>query len=335
MEDILLSKLQVRNFRNLSDDILSFSDGINCIFGQNGNGKTNILEAIYYLINHKSFRKKTGFPQLLSMDSEEPEILFNSFFNNQTTYTGKLNQLGQTWYLDNQPHKKKLEVKAVFINPFDSFTFHNQSSFRRQWFDQHIGLANKAYKKVLNKYQTALRFRNALLGKNLRSYDAQMAAIDDQIADYTLELIEHKISFLERVNGLVSEVFKKIFEEAHNLRLSLECEFTGCSKEQIIASLQNNFAKDNAIGHTTIGSHRDDYMFEFDGMNSYEYCSLGQQKMSYLSLIFAFIEVFKSVYGVYPMVLIDDVSGELDSLRWKNLIEYLETKKLSGFHYYG
>jgi DNA replication and repair protein RecF len=78
---------------------------------------------------------------------------------------------------------------------------------------------------------------------------------------------------------------------------------------------------------THYGIHRDDYVFHFDGFNSFEYCSLGQQKMSFLSLIFAYIELFRYKYTSYPIVLIDDVSGELDSRRWKNLITYLKDKK--------
>lgn len=331
MEEIRVSKIQIKNFRNLSNEIIEFNPKVNCIFGKNGNGKTNILEAIYYLVHHKSFRKSTGFPQLLSMDCEEPEILFNSYLNNEKTYSGKLNTDGQSWHLDNKPSKGKLKTGAIFINPFDSFTFHSQSSFRRHWFDLHIGMYNPEFKKVLNKYQTALKFRNALLGKYGAFYDKQLEAIDEQIAEFSISLIALKEDFIETMNDLIEPTFKKIFEERHELKISLESKLSNLNKDQIKEVLRGNFNKDNAVGHTTIGVHRDDYMFNFDGMNSYEYCSLGQQKMSYLSLVFAYIDAFRSIFGVYPMVLIDDVSGELDSLRWKNLIEYLETKSFQVF----
>ena len=78
------------------------------------------------------------------------------------------------------------------------------------------------------------------------------------------------------------------------------------------------------IGHTSYGIHKDDYLFEFDGVNAYDYCSLGQQKMSYLSLLFAYIELFRYKFTAYPIVLIDDVSGELDASRWARLIQYLK-----------
>jgi len=94
--DVKLHKLQVTNFRNLSDDIFEFSDNINCIFGDNGNGKTNILEAIHYLINRKSFRKNTSFPQIISIESEKPEIIFSSILKqegNLFPYTGKWKEI--------------------------------------------------------------------------------------------------------------------------------------------------------------------------------------------------------------------------------------------------
>ena len=120
--------------------------------------------------------------------------------------------------------------------------------------------------------------------------------------------------------------FKIIFEQVHDLQLQLQSEFIGATQEEIRDYYRRNLQKDDINGRTTYGIHLDDYMFLFDGFNSFEFCSLGQQKMSYLSLIFAYIELFRYKFSSYPIVLIDDVSGELDSRRWKNLIEYLEAK---------
>jgi DNA replication and repair protein RecF len=251
--------------------------------------------------------------------------------SNGSTYTGTLNTNGHKWFIDNKPTKRKLDTSAVFINPFDSYSFHHQASFRRHWFDQHIGIYNKEFKTVLNKYNTALRFRNALLGKRSQTYDVQMESIDKQIVEYSVVLIQYREDFLTNINQYLSETFKKIFDHEHFLKMEIKSKFKGLTASEIKDFLKNNFEKDNAIGHTSSGVHKDDYIFFFDGMSSYEYCSLGQQKMSFLSLIFAFIDLFRAKYGVYPMVLIDDVSGELDSLRWKNLIQYLEAKKFQVF----
>ena len=122
MNTYKISKLQVTNFRNLNPDIISFSPGINCILGENGNGKTNILEAINVLATKKSFRKNTSFPQYLSIDSGKPEIIFSSLFHNQhsqnVSYSAKFTNESNLYFQDGISLKRRLDIKIVFINPF-------------------------------------------------------------------------------------------------------------------------------------------------------------------------------------------------------------------------
>ena len=119
MQSFKISKLQVTNFRNLQPDIIEFNSGINCILGENGNGKTNILEALHVLSTRKSFRKNTGFPQFLGIDCEKPEIIFSSvFLDDQETklsITGKMDSNSTHWFVDGHPMKKKIDLKLVFI----------------------------------------------------------------------------------------------------------------------------------------------------------------------------------------------------------------------------
>ena len=330
MNQLYLKKLQVENFRNLDRNIVEFSNGINCIFGNNGNGKTNLLEAIYYLSNRKSFRKNTSFPQIISVESEQAEIIFSSLFEkegNLIPYSGKISSLRNEWYLENKPTKSKLDLKIIFINPFDSYAFHTTSSFRRNWIDTHLSYLSKEYKSTLSKFNTSLRFRNSLLSKKPQNYLEQIKANNPQLAEYSFKIIKHRKQFLKELKDYCMITFRIIFDESHELEIELETKFNGFSQSQIQEYYDESIQKDLIIGHTRGGVHRDDYMFHFDGYNSYEYCSLGQQKMSFLSLLFAYIELFRYKFNAYPMVLIDDVSGELDERRWKNLISYLQAKK--------
>lgn len=332
--DIKLSKLQVTNFRNLANTVLDFSSGINCIFGNNGNGKTNILEAIHYLVNRKSFRKNTSFPQVISIDGEKPEILFSSLFKNedsQFTYTGKWLFDSNQWFRDNSPTKSKVGVETVFINPFDSYSFHTIPAFRRDWIDSHLSKINKQYKSTLKKFEQSLRFRNKLLAKKPPTYIDQIKAIHPQLSEYSFFLLQERKHFVAALSDYCGETFKIIFDEVHELKLEIESKFLNYSQEMIKNFYDESIQKDDVLCKTQYGIHRDDYVFNFDGFNSFEYCSLGQQKMSYLSLIFAYIELFRYKFNSYPLVLIDDVSGELDSRRWENLIEYLEAKRFQVF----
>lgn len=329
-----LSKLQIKNFRNLDNTVLEFTKNINCIFGENGNGKTNILEAIHFLINKKSFRKNTSFPQIISIDSEQPEIIFSSILEDEyskTSYSGKIQLDSSSWYMNNEVHKKRIDLETVFINPFDSYSFHNIPSFRRDWFDSHISKINKKYKTILNKYNQSLKFRNTLLAKKPELYIDQINAIDLQLSEYSYFVSNERAAFLEEIKDFCEITFKQIFHESHELEIKIDTKFKNMNVKDILGFYRENLQKDLIIGKTRYGIHRDDYVFHFDGYNSYEFCSLGQQKMSFLSLIFAYIELFRYKFNSYPIVLIDDVSGELDSTRWKNLIEHLEDKNFQVF----
>jgi DNA replication and repair protein RecF len=331
MSTYKISKLQVTNFRNLNPDIISFSQGINCILGENGNGKTNILEAINVLATKKSFRKNTSFPQYLSVDGGKPEIIFSSVFSNQDneiqSYTSKMTNESILWFVDGAPVKKRLDIKVVFINPFDSYGFHNNASDRRDWLDYFLSQLDGLYKKNLSKYTLALRFRNTLLNKKPSRFKEQILAGDVELSQLSFNLTKKRVEFLEALEPLLGETFQSLFSEKHNLKINLDSRIIGMSVENIQKLFANNIETDSERGHTSYGPHKDDYVLLFDGLNSFDFCSLGQQKMSYLSLLFAYIELFRYKYMSYPIVLIDDVSGELDQHRWRRLVEYLEKRE--------
>lgn len=331
MSTYKISKLQVTNFRNLNPDIISFSPGINCILGENGNGKTNILEAINVLATKKSFRKNTSFPQFLSVDGGKPEIIFSSVFTNQDndiqSYTSKMTNESILWFVDGTPVKKRLDIKVVFINPFDSYGFHNNASDRREWLDYFLSQLDDQYKKSLSKYTLALRFRNTLLNKKPSRFKEQILAGDVELSQLSYFLTKKRVEFLEALEPLLGETFQSLFSEKHNLKINLDSRIIGMSVENIQKLFANNIETDSDRGHTSYGPHKDDYVLLFDGLNSFDFCSLGQQKMSYLSLLFAYIELFRYKYMSYPIVLIDDVSGELDQHRWRRLVEYLEKRE--------
>ncbi len=332
MLPLKIDKLQVTNFRNLEEVVIHFSPGINCIFGDNGNGKTNILEAIYFLILRKSFRKNTGFPQILSIDGEKAEVLFSSVFTSEgsedlLSLTGKVSSDGSSWYQNGKSTNRKLKAGVVFINPFDSQGFHNSASSRRTWVDDHLGQLDTKYKSELNRYQKSLRFRNKLLSKKPNEFRKQINAIDQDLAPLSCYLTMARLNFLEQLKPFIQRAFFDLFSENHHLEIMLDAKVMIQTPETYLELAQKNQEKDEILGYTHHGVHKDDYTLLFDGLNSFDYCSLGQQKMSYLSLLFAYIELFRYKFNSFPIVLLDDVSGELDKLRWRRLVDYLKAKK--------
>lgn len=331
MNNYKISKLQVTNFRNLNPDIISFNNGINCILGENGNGKTNILEALNVLATKKSFRKNASFPQFLSIDGGKPEIIFSAVFeynqNEKVSYTSKMATDSVLWFVDGVPVKRKLDIKIVFINPFDSYGFHNNASDRREWLDYFLSQLDSNYKKCLAKYTLALRFRNTLLAKKPSKYKEQIIASDGELSILSMYLTARRVEFLREIEPFIADTFQQIFSEKHKLQIKLDSRIINLSAVNVQKIFLNNLEIDCERGHTSYGPHKDDYVLLFDGLNSYDFCSLGQQKMSYLSLLFAYIELFRYKYMSYPIVLIDDVSGELDQHRWRRLVEYLEKRE--------
>lgn len=330
MECWKIKKLQAQNFRNLGPDIFEFIPGINCIFGKNGNGKTNLLEAVYLLTNKKSFRKNTNYSQMVNIEGGKPEFILQSVFQSGkelTAYSLRASDEIEQRFLDNTPYKGKAPTTSVFINPFDSYSFHTSSTFRRQWLDAHLSLMDSEYKQKLGRYQKAIRFRNSVLGMGGKSVSSQLKAIDEQISEYSSFITLRRNQFLTELNKHITPTYKSIFSAEHSLQLDLDSLFLHWDSKRIFDFYRHQESSDIKARITTVGIHRDDCIFSFDGLNAFEFCSLGQQKMGFLSLIFAYIELFRYKFSSYPIVLIDDVSGELDSQRWENLIKYLETKQ--------
>jgi len=324
-----IKKLHSKNFRNLKDNIFDFSPGINCIFGQNGNGKTNLLEAVYFTTNKKSFRKNTDYPQFINIEGEESEIVLQTVFESQDgliPYSIRLNAEIEERYLSNKLEKKKTPSTSVFINPFDSYQFHTSSSFRRQFIDSCLSQIDKEYKSVLAQFQKSLRFRNGILSIGGKSAILQLRAIDEQVSEFSEFLTKKRLEFFQELNKFISPTFSEIFHREDQLVLELESMFTHWDKKKIYEFYRHQESEDLKNQITNVGIHRDDFIFMHNGLNAFEFCSLGQQKMSFLSLIFAYIELFRYKFSSYPIVLIDDVSGELDSQRWENLIQYLERR---------
>lgn len=329
----LIEKLSVKNFRNLDFDLVEFSTNINCIFGQNGNGKTNLLEAIYYLFTHKSFRKKTTFPQILSMDSDNSEIIFNSVLNidgEKKSYSGKLNLNGQTWFLDNEPYRKKIDNVIVLINPFDASQFYQLPAFRKDWINDYASYYSDGFKEHLKAYNKLLKMKNSLLKSN-NNVDTQLKIINKELVSHNYILTQEKKTFVSKMNEYIEPTFRNIFDENHRLFLEIDSKISDLNQKEIEDRLNEKLIKEKIIGHSIFGVHRDDYLFKFNDLNASEFCSLGQQKMSYLSLLFAYTELFRYKFKAYPMIFMDDVSGELDTLRWNKLIHFLEDKNFQVF----
>ena len=252
MSHYFLDKLKIKNFRNLEDDIVSFNSRVNYIFGENGNGKTNLLEAIYVITEKKSFRKNTSFPQLVNINGEEPEILFQTKFKDikdkEHAYSGRLITEKNEYFLNGKPTKEKFKIHSVFINPFDSLFFHNTPSFRRQWFDQSLSAIDQQYRKALRHYQQVLKMRNILLLKRPPRYRDQIKAIDGEMAKYSFLLVQKRIQFIGELEGLFTQIFCEFFSPAHEMKIKIQSKFALLNIDEVYSALQKQLAERYSFG---------------------------------------------------------------------------------------
>jgi DNA replication and repair protein RecF len=327
MSDFYLEKFKCENLRNLKDRIVTFSPSLNLIYGENGNGKTNLLEGIYLLTEKKSFRKNTSFPQFINIEGEKSEIYLQAllYFQSQQTLSLKIYPDSRETWINNKREKKlPSNWKSLFVNPFDAHQFFQSSQFRRAWLDNSLSLVDENYRKILAKFTKILKQRNALLGyPRTSSNQLQLYALDEIFCTSAVELDVERFQLLGELNKLITPTFKVIFQDNHELKLTLQGQTHQWDIEKLLKALKESEIKDFSTHQTHLGPHRDTPHFLFDGFNAVEYCSLGQQKMSFMALQFAIIELFRYKNRIYPIVLIDDVSGELDYKRWQNLMQYL------------
>ena len=261
MDPQVISKISIRNFRNLGNIQLDFSSRINCITGDNGNGKTNILEAVHFLINRKSFHKNTSFPQILSTECGQPEIIFNSLFLNRSKeihYSGKWSREGHSWFINGKKNKNRIDLKNIFIGPFDSLNFYSSPNSRRIWFDKHARKLNKEYDSLYIKYHKLLKFRNTLLTNKSYKFLEQIRAIDSDLCPISFEIHKLKKILISEINDFSENIFKEIFSDEHKIELKLKSSILQIQDSSTIQKVMfENLEKDKIIGHTSKGIHKD------------------------------------------------------------------------------
>jgi DNA replication and repair protein RecF len=154
----------------------------------------------------------------------------------------------------------------------------------------------------------------------------QIKSFDLQLAESAIILARYRKTYCEKLTDLSRQTIKEIFDQESKLIFDYQPSFNTTSSQAFISQLENNTQQDIMSKTTSLGPHRDEFYLYFNNSKTNDCGSTGQQKMSYLSLVFSHFELCFEKLGVHPIVLIDDISGELDSLRWKNLIEYLKKK---------
>ena len=325
-----IDSLKLLNFRSYSSIFLEFDSNLNIIYGMNGSGKTNIVEAIYALSLTKSFR--TNNDNLMIMKNKNVTKVEADIINNKKS----------NYQLILQNHEKKVKINDIKIgkindyvsnlfmilfNPDDLRIIKDSPALRRKLLNIELSQLDHNYILYLNGYNKLLKQRNIYLKEmyiNGTLSKEYLNIMTEKLVDFGIKIYEIRNNFLNNIKKSISEMYLKIFEHG-DLQINYVSDFNA-SRENLLRKYQSNLKKDLFLGKTTIGIHRDDISFELDGYSLKECGSEGQQKNALIAFKLSEIDVVKSIKNYYPILIFDDLSSELDKNKINNILNLLNNK---------
>lgn len=334
---MLLSKLSLEKFRNYKSASLTFGEGLNFLIGNNAQGKTNLLEAIFYLC-HLSSPRTSNDNDLILFGSEEAKV-YGEVKTELGTYElevvipekgrkkASVDGIVQSRYTDFQGH-----LTCVYFSPDDLKLVKGGPSERRRFMDLEISQVNPYYRHALNQYNKVLFQRNNLLKEG--NFDPELLDVfSQQLVEAGSLIIEKRRSMLTRLNLLSKLLQRRLTELKESLSLKYEPSFPieGDVKNAFHKALKEAFPEEKNKGYTLIGPHRDDFSMYIDDIDVRTYGSQGQQRTVVLALKLAELEFLKSESGEYPILLLDDVFSEIDDIRRRKLFEIVRQNRVQTF----
>lgn len=321
---MIIKSIELNNFRNYEVANIEFDKNINILYGDNAQGKTNLLEACYYSAISKSFKSNKDkeiirFGQdYLSIktiiDKNDREYAIDISINNNK----------KTIKVDNVKINKTSDLlgllNVILFSPEDLNIIKNGPSERRRFFDNEISQIDRIYLSDLINYNKVLNNRNKLLRDIAfdNSIKDTLDVWDMQLVEYGKKIIKRRREFIDELKYYVKDKHFKISGGKEELIINYEPSIDDMFFED---ELINNREKDLKYAQTSVGPHRDDISFKIDGIDIRKFGSQGQKRCSALSLKLSEIDIVSNIIKDKPVLLLDDVLSELDSNRQKFLLE--------------
>ena len=335
-----LENIELQNFRNYDTTELSFSPSINVLIGENAQGKTNLIESIYFLAMSRSHRTSRD-RELIRWDSDFSQVKgLLKKKSHSVPLEIVLSKRGKMAKLNHLEQKKLSnyigQLNVILFAPEDLSLVKGSPSVRRKFIDMELGQMNKIYLHHLAQYQRILKQRNQFL-KQARydsNYDkVYLEVLTEQLAAEGAEVLYARFRFVKRLNDWAQAVQADISNDKEELNICYKTTSNATAEmdvETIFAGLKEDYKsaemQEIEQGTTTMGPHRDDLIFYVNDRNVQTYGSQGQQRTTALSLKLAEIELMHEVTGEYPILLLDDVLSELDDSRQTHLLNSIQNK---------
>ena len=323
-----IQSLELKNYRNYDRLIIEFSSGTNILYGDNAQGKTNILEAVYLGATTKSHRGSKD-KEIIRFGENESHIrihLMKQDIGHQIDmHLKKSRTKGAA--IDQIPIKRSSDllgfVHVIFFSPEDLSIIKNGPSERRKFLDIELSQLEKMYLHQLSSYNKVMAQRNNLLKQLVyqRELLDTLDSWDLQLVKYGSEVIRYRRKFIEDLNEIIREIHKNLTGKKEKIVLKYDYSV---NYDEFLTVLQRKREIDLKYASTGAGPHRDDIEFLVNGIDIRRFGSQGQQRTAALSLKLAQIELVKRQTGETPILLLDDVLSELDSSRKNYLLDSIK-----------
>lgn len=321
---MIIKSLELMNFRNYDFLDLKFSEGTNILYGDNAQGKTNVLEAIYLSATTKS-HKGSKDRDIVKFDAEESHI--RTYLEKEgieykvDMHLRKSKSKGVA--VDGQKLKKAADLlgllNVVFFSPEDLSIIKNGPAERRRFVDMELCQLDNFYLYNLNHYNKIVNQRNKLL-KDMY-FNPQLKDTlniwDSQLVSFGSKIIERRRIFIDQLNEIIYDIHKKLSGDKEELIIKYEPDIEIENFENAMRASQE---RDIKLKQTCVGPHRDDFSFRVGDIDIRKFGSQGQQRTAALSLKLSEIELVKKITKDTPVLLLDDVLSELDSNRQNYLL---------------
>lgn len=319
-------KLTGRGFRNLLPFEVEFCDKVNIIYGDNAQGKTNLIEGLWLFTGAKSFRTSKD-SELIAFGQQKAELSLG-FISGGIDREAKISVTNRR---NAELDTKKLKTAsalagnfcAVVFSPVDLQTVKDGPALRRRFVDLAIYQLYPSYAPVLKDYTKAVTQRNALLksmDKKLVSND-MLDAFENEISLLGQKIVDYRIKYCAHLTANASDIYR----ELSSLREELEVEYLpSCPVEDLAERLYMSRKIDVFSGITSVGPHRDDLDFKINGVSARNFGSQGQQRSVALSLKLAEAKTLKDITGEQPVAILDDVMSELDPSRQAFILNHIK-----------
>ena len=323
-----IKKVILENFRNYENQEIELNENINIIYGNNAQGKTNIIESVFLCAFGKSFRAKKD-SELIKFDENNCKV---EVFYNKVDREGSIKAIieDKKVFFSNGVKQNKIsdiigKINVVIFTPDDIEIIKDGPQKRRRFLDMMISSLRPNYLHLLNNYNKTLEQRNNYLRQiKMENKNPSMLDIwDEQLAEYSFKIYEYRKYFIEKISNIIEDIHSLITKSGKE-NIKIKYISNSKNKESFLENLKKSRQVDIKIGFTATGVHRDDFVVYINGREVEIYGSQGQHRTAILSLKLSELNVIYDEIGEYPILLLDDFMSELDDKRRKNFLNNIK-----------